>query len=50
MSAWLEADLGLRGKAADRARAVIAEYAGESGDIAGRRRAEAESVIQYSAG
>ncbi|MDX3097921.1 tetratricopeptide repeat protein [Streptomyces sp. ME19-03-3] len=51
MAAWLEADLGRRAAAAERARAVVALYAepGEGGDdeVATRRLAEARSVLEY---
>ncbi|WP_326578425.1 tetratricopeptide repeat protein [Actinacidiphila glaucinigra] len=59
MAAWLEADLGRHAAAAERARAVIAQYAGqgesggegggEGGDaeVAAQRLAEARSVLEY---
>lgn len=51
MAAWLEADLGRRAAAAERARAVIALYAepGEDGndEAAAQRLAEARSVLEY---
>ncbi|WP_329189334.1 tetratricopeptide repeat protein [Actinacidiphila glaucinigra] len=56
MAAWLEADLGRHAAAAERARAVIAEYHGqdeggdEGGDagVAAQRLAEARSVLEYA--
>ncbi|MFF7212605.1 tetratricopeptide repeat protein [Streptomyces sp. NPDC008238] len=50
MAAWLEADLGRPAAAAERARAVIALYAGEDGsgdEVAAQRLAEARSVLEY---
>ncbi|MBZ4321371.1 tetratricopeptide repeat protein [Streptomyces huiliensis] len=49
MAAWLEADLGRNTPAADRARAVLAEYGNESEGAAPARRAEAENVLAYTA-
>ncbi|MFJ4987020.1 tetratricopeptide repeat protein [Streptomyces sp. NPDC088732] len=48
MAAWLEADLGLPGRAVARAREVLAGYAGREGAIAERRVAEANALIEYA--
>ncbi|MFC5032641.1 tetratricopeptide repeat protein [Streptomyces sp. DSM 41987] len=45
VAAWIEADLGRPDAAADRARAVLADYGDEEGETAERRRAEAGSVL-----
>lgn len=50
VAAWIEADLGRREAAAERARAVLALYGDEAGETADRRRAEAGSVIEYTEG
>ncbi|MEW2516954.1 tetratricopeptide repeat protein [Actinacidiphila alni] len=49
-AAWLEADLDRPAAAAARARAVLAEYADATGDLADTRRAEAASVLDHTAG
>ncbi|MCM2417615.1 tetratricopeptide repeat protein [Streptomyces sp. RKAG293] len=48
VAAWIEADLGRRDAAADRARAVLADYGDEEGETAERRRAEAGSVLDHT--
>ncbi|MBC2878579.1 MULTISPECIES: tetratricopeptide repeat protein [Streptomyces] len=47
-AAWLEIDLGRNAAAADRARAVLAEYGDASEGVAETRRAEAESILMYA--
>lgn len=48
MAAWLEADLGLPGRALARAREVLAGYEGREDAIAERRVAEANAVVEYA--
>ncbi|MDX3073933.1 tetratricopeptide repeat protein [Streptomyces sp. NPDC088354] len=48
MAAWLEADLGLPGRAVARAREVLAAYEGREGAVAERRVAEAHAVLEYT--
>ncbi|MFF3561165.1 tetratricopeptide repeat protein [Streptomyces sp. NPDC002574] len=48
MAAWLEADLGLPGRAVARAREVLAAYEGQQGTVAERRVAEAHAVLEYT--
>lgn len=48
VAAWIEVDLGRPDAAADRARAVLADYGDEEGETADRRRAEAGSVLDHT--